>query len=187
MLNRRNLSLLSSEGKAGGLNFVIDVAIFYEEEAPERRGNPERKPDRDAAGYRGFAVRGHARAAPKGSDVVCAAVSSVSQMVALGLLEISRRYPSIRVRCERDEGHLECVFWRSEGELSDDSKRHHDEGSGCPWMTASFLVEMLEAVVFQIAEEYPSRINVRREGYKNTLKSGKSGGEARDGQVDRWF
>jgi len=41
--------------------------------------------DREAGKVRGFTVEGHARFAPHGRDLVCAAVSMLAQSVLLGL------------------------------------------------------------------------------------------------------
>ncbi|HHY39076.1 MAG TPA: ribosomal-processing cysteine protease Prp [Clostridia bacterium] len=157
---------------------MIDVTIFYEEgtrggrsDAGDTGGRP--RDDLDGYMYTGFAIRGHAGAAPKGSDVVCAAVSSVSQMVTLGLLEISRRYPEVRVWFVRDEGRLECVF-RGPRSGSSGSPERHSGGEELRWpsIMASFLVEMLEATVRQIADQYPSKVSVKRERYEDIAKSG---------------
>ena len=60
---------------------------------------------RDAEGrLRGFDVRGHSGYAAKGSDIVCAAVSALTQGAALGLT----RHLGIPVPCGEGEGWLDC-------------------------------------------------------------------------------
>lgn len=155
---------------------MIDVTIFCEEDTCEDQSDVRDtggRLGRDLGGYRGFAMRGHAGAAPKGSDVVCAAVSSISQMVTLGLLEISRRYPEIQVWFVRDEGRLECVFRGSQREPSGNPGCcFENEGANWPSVMASFLVEMLETTVRQIADRYPSHINVKRQRFEGVAKPG---------------
>jgi hypothetical protein len=52
-----------------------------------------------------FSVRGHSRYAPRGRDIVCAAVSAVVQTAVIGL----KSTPGVEVRDWTDEGKLECA------------------------------------------------------------------------------
>ena len=61
--------------------------------------------ERDAAGVlRGFVVRGHAGQGAVGRDVVCAAVSALTQTAVLGL----QRHLGLEPRVRMDGGSLEC-------------------------------------------------------------------------------
>lgn len=61
--------------------------------------------ERDAAGVlRGFAVRGHAGQGAAGRDVVCAAVSALTQTAVLGL----QRRLGLEPRVRMGDGSLEC-------------------------------------------------------------------------------
>lgn len=52
----------------------------------------------------GFSVRGHAGLAPRGRDIVCAAVSALTQAAVTGLEEHLGLHPRVRV----GGGRLEC-------------------------------------------------------------------------------
>lgn len=62
--------------------------------------------DRKAGKIRGFTVEGHARFAPHGEDLVCAAVSMMAQAVLLGL----HHHVKIAIAYDIDEatGRLTC-------------------------------------------------------------------------------
>ncbi len=53
---------------------------------------------------RGFIVSGHSGYSEEGSDIVCSAISSLSQMVCVGLENVLNIKPSIRIK----DGYLEC-------------------------------------------------------------------------------
>jgi len=56
--------------------------------------------------YRAFKFTGHAGAAPYGSDIVCSAVSVLSQTAAIGLKDFLSNEPLVMV----EEGFLSCVL-----------------------------------------------------------------------------
>ena len=61
--------------------------------------------ERDGSGLvRGFSVRGHAAAAPKGQDIVCAGVSALAQTAVLGL----QRRLGVGVSVSAGAGRLAC-------------------------------------------------------------------------------
>lgn len=66
---------------------LIEIEVFYR-----------------AGQVAGFLVRGHAGCAPKGQDVVCAAVSALTQAAVAGLEDYLGLRPRVQVR----EGWLEC-------------------------------------------------------------------------------
>ncbi|MCG0277588.1 MAG: ribosomal-processing cysteine protease Prp [Thermanaeromonas sp.] len=52
----------------------------------------------------GFEISGHAGYAPRGRDIVCAAVSALAQATVLGLEEFLSRKPAVEMR----KGRLRC-------------------------------------------------------------------------------
>ena len=54
----------------------------------------------------GFVVSGHSGYSEEGSDIVCSAVSSLSQMVCVGLENVLNLKPSIKMK----DGYLECFI-----------------------------------------------------------------------------
>lgn len=59
---------------------------------------------RGERGIAGFALRGHAEVAPKGQDIVCAAVSALAQAALIGLEEVV----GVAAEVEVAEGWLRC-------------------------------------------------------------------------------
>lgn len=53
---------------------------------------------------KGFLVKGHAGQAEKGQDIVCAAVSILTQTVVLGL----KQYVGLKPKVTRKDGYLAC-------------------------------------------------------------------------------
>lgn len=54
----------------------------------------------------GFLVKGHAGMAEKGQDIVCAAVSVLTQTAVLGLSQ----YLGLQPKVNRKEGYLACML-----------------------------------------------------------------------------
>ena len=65
----------------------------------------------------GFAASGHSEFGAKGSDIVCSAVSALSQTAILALSKVAGVTPQWR----RREGHLECHLPRG---LSQEKSMH---------------------------------------------------------------
>ena len=59
-----------------------------------------------------YKVEGHTGAGAEGNDIVCAAVSAVTQAAIVGLEEVAGIKPKIRVR----NGYLECEVPQLEGQ-----------------------------------------------------------------------
>lgn len=76
-----------------------------------------RRPDGRIARFR---VTGHAGYADRGRDVVCAAVSVVSQAAVLGLMQIVGLRPNV----QRESGLLSCSL--PEGLGTEESRRAQD-------------------------------------------------------------
>ncbi len=56
----------------------------------------------------GFVVSGHSGYAGEGSDIVCAAISSLSQMVCVGLENVLSLKPIIKI--ENNNAYLSCFL-----------------------------------------------------------------------------
>ncbi len=54
---------------------------------------------------KGFVARGHAQYAPHGKDLVCAAVSALTQTAVLGLKEVLTTEPLVNIK---ETGYLAC-------------------------------------------------------------------------------
>jgi uncharacterized protein YsxB (DUF464 family) len=89
----------------------------------------------------GFAVDGHAAYAPKGQDIVCAAVSVLAQGAVLGLTE----HVGLKPEVEIGEGHLRCML--SSGNAADPAVQ-------------AILATLLLALQ-DIAAQYPGRIRCK--------------------------
>lgn len=59
---------------------------------------------------KGFLVKGHAGMAEKGQDIVCAAVSVLTQTVVLGLTQ----YLGLQPEVKRKSGYLSCLLTQQE-------------------------------------------------------------------------
>ncbi|HHW07691.1 MAG TPA: ribosomal-processing cysteine protease Prp [Clostridia bacterium] len=69
---------------------MITVELFYD----------------DQESLRAFCVKGHAGAAPYGQDIVCAAVSVLSQAAVIGLSHFLSKAPETEIK----QGWLRCVL-----------------------------------------------------------------------------
>lgn len=94
----------------------------------------------------GFTVHGHAGYAPRGEDIVCAAVSALTDTVTLSLLRLA----GVAVRVEAREGHLACSLPEV---LEDDAAERAD-----------LLINTLLLGVEEIARAYPGRLRLRDPG-----------------------
>lgn len=101
--------------------------------------------DRDGA-LRGFRAAGHAGFAERGADIVCAAVSALTEVTVLGLQARLGLEPAVEMDEER--GLLLCTLDRD----------------GTPpemWARAQDLLETLALGLGEIAKEYADYIRVR--------------------------
>lgn len=92
---------------------------------------------------RGFVVKGHAGAAPRGEDVVCAGVSALTQTAILGLNTYLSQKPHWKIE---ENGYLEC--WLPEG-LSEADRQKVD-----------VLIGTLELGLKSIVEGYGQYLQV---------------------------
>ena len=92
---------------------------------------------RDAAGrVRGFRSTGHANFDDYGRDIVCAAVSAITQTAVLGVLEPAA--------VKQAPGHLECRL------------RHDAAGDA-----AQALFETMVLGLREVERQYPEQVRVR--------------------------
>jgi len=91
---------------------------------------------------RGFRAQGHAGYGEYGNDIVCAAVSAITQAAVLGLL----RHLELPVRLKQADGYLECL-------LSDDER---SQGQAAQSVLATMVLGLQE-----VQRQYPERVRVR--------------------------
>ncbi len=89
---------------------------------------------------RGYRVQGHAGYDGRGHDIVCAAVSVLSQALLLGLEDVVGLEPVVTMY----EGYLECLLCPG------------DEASS----EAQTLLKTLHVGLMQVQEQYPQRVRV---------------------------
>lgn len=87
----------------------------------------------------GLEAQGHAGFAPRGRDIVCAAVSVLVQTLELGMEDVIRE-PSLRIQCDSHKA-LRRVIWKR----SDD-----------PRVTA--LGETIRLALKAVAEAHPKQV-----------------------------
>ena len=85
----------------------------------------------------GFRIKGHIGLGTKGKDIVCAAVSAVSQATLIGLEEVVGE----RIEYRIEDGMIEC-FLKGNGECS------------------LKMVETLHKTLDQLSKQYPKNLSV---------------------------
>lgn len=90
---------------------------------------------------RGFSVCGHSDFRPRGSDIVCSAVSALSQTAIIALDQIA----GITPRWTRDDGLLECMI---------------PEGICSHLETGAMILATIILGIDNIAKQYPSHVSV---------------------------
>lgn len=93
----------------------------------------------------GFTASGHAGYAPKGSDIVCAAVSVLTQTAVLALPRHARVTPEVAV--DDEEGFLTCRLPRDLDPVQAER--------------AQIILESMVTGLFEIAREYGDYIEVK--------------------------
>lgn len=90
---------------------------------------------------KGFLVKGHAGMAEKGRDIVCAAVSTLTQTAVLGL----SRYLGLQPTVTRKDGYLACML--SQGDKIKTEK-------------VQAIYETMAIGLQEIAEQYPDFVRM---------------------------
>jgi len=93
----------------------------------------------------GFEVSGHALLAPEGEDVVCAAVSMVTQSALLGLLE----YLNLDIEGKVEKGQINCHLPSTLTEVER--------------LQANAILETMVLGLESIAQDYPEIIKIIKE------------------------
>ncbi len=93
----------------------------------------------------GFQVEGHASFAPKGEDIVCAAVSALTQTAVMSLQKIAGIEPDVKIT----EGYLSCQL----PDMKDDEKSD-----------AHMLLESMILGLEETARNYSGYIKINYEG-----------------------
>ncbi len=88
--------------------------------------------------FEGFKITGHVGIDVKGKDVVCAAISALSQSTLIGLKEVMHLNVDYRLK----DGLLECNL---------------REKNEC----AQTMLKTLYETLFQLSRQYPKNVSVR--------------------------
>jgi uncharacterized protein YsxB (DUF464 family) len=91
----------------------------------------------------GFTVSGHAGSGPRGADIVCAAVSALTDTTILALAKLA----GINPRVEASEGRLFCSL---PADLPPGARER-----------AELLVEAMVLGLSEVAQAYPGRVRLR--------------------------
>lgn len=101
-------------------------------------------------GWKGFKALGHSGFAEKGEDIVCAAISALTQTAVLGLNEILAI--DCLIQMDEETGCLLCLL---------------PEGlSGDQWKEAQLVLDILYRGLTAIKEDYGKYVSVREVLYR---------------------
>ena len=93
---------------------------------------------------RGFEASGHAGYAEAGSDIVCAAISALTQATAGGISEVVKA--PIDTRMDEDTGYFSCMIKSS---ATDEEVNN-----------AQILLKTLKMALTEISRDYPGTIRI---------------------------
>lgn len=89
----------------------------------------------------GFRIEGHAKYAPYGQDIVCAAVSTISQAVVKGLMQVQKM--NITYNSNEKAGYMEMLL----------KERVSD---------AQVLLQTMLVTLEDIEQQYPNNVKIHR-------------------------
>ena len=95
--------------------------------------------------YKGFAVEGHSGSAPKGRDIVCAAVSAIVQTALIGLDE---------------EAHMNGTYSISDGFVNCSLPQNTDDDGYCKAQT---IIRVMHLGLISIAQQYHDFVRIKEE------------------------
>lgn len=98
----------------------------------------------DKGDISGFEASGHAGYGVSGSDIVCAAISALTQATAGGLSEVVKA--PVQTRMDEDTGYLSCMIEKS---ASPDTLKN-----------AQILLVTLKMALTEISRDYPGTIRI---------------------------
>ena len=101
-------------------------------------------------GWRGFQAQGHTGFANSGEDIVCAAVSVLTQTTVLGLKQVLGIDSQVQI--DEKKGLLVCLL--------------PDELNAAQWGQAQILLEVLYVGLLATAEEYGDYVSVKEVPYR---------------------
>jgi len=105
---------------------------------------------KEGPGWRGFLAYGHSGFAGHGEDIVCAAVSALTQTAVLGLQHVLG---------------IECLVWMDESEGS--LLCLLPENLGCEvWKQAQLVLRVLYVGLLATEEEYGNYVSVKEVPYR---------------------
>lgn len=93
---------------------------------------------------RGFEASGHAGYAEAGSDIVCAAISALTQSTAGGISEVVKA--PVDIRMDEDTGYFSCMI--ATPATSDEINK------------SQILLETLKMALTEISKDYPGTIRI---------------------------
>ena len=93
---------------------------------------------RDETGLSGFRAKGHSGYAEEGSDIVCAAVSALTQTAEMGLRKVARA--KVQTVLDEEGASLEVRLLEKDGEA---------------WRAAQVILRTLEEGILDIEQQYP--------------------------------
>lgn len=93
--------------------------------------------------YTGFDCSGHAGYADAGSDIICSAVSALTQTTVLGITEVAQIPARVTIK---NEGHIHCCI----GKDTSDTQRKE----------ADLLLSTLSMGLHAVDESYPGYLKI---------------------------
>ena len=107
---------------------------------------------RDDKGLNGFRAKGHSGFAQEGEDIVCAALSALTQTAEMGL----RKVAGARIRTELNEGQalLEVRLLEEDAEV---------------WRAAQIILRTLEEGILDIERQYPAFVRTTYRERRQTI------------------
>jgi len=100
--------------------------------------------ERDDKLMTGFEAAGHAGYAKRGQDIVCAAVSALTQAAANGLSEVVKA--NLEARMDEDTGYLSCMLTNANSEDVIEKSQ--------------ILLKTLKMALTEISKDYPGTIRI---------------------------
>ena len=95
--------------------------------------------------YKGFTVEGHSGSAPKGKDIVCAAVSAIVQTALIGIDEVAHLDKTYSI----SDGFVNCVLPENTGEDN--------------YCRAQTIIRVMHLGLISIAQQYNDFVRIKEE------------------------
>lgn len=108
----------------------------------------------DDRGLNGFRAKGHTEYAEEGADIVCAAVSALTQTAELGIRKVAKAKPDTKLNERR--ALLEVHLYAEK------------EGSQA-WQAAQIILRTLEEGIKEIEQMYPAFVRITYRKRRQTI------------------